>query len=156
MGTWYDYTGTSSSLNTLSRSLKGILGSSYNATFTFSTQSFDSFSYDDFGNIVVSSNSSNITLRAKLTPKKDIDNNINIGSPMTRLYLEGYLVGNQNYKGNLPLVMECTLKNEATILTGSFHTVVTLDNSVTSDHGYRLATGSMVKGYFQTNGNLPV
>lgn len=156
MGIWYDYSGINATLKSLSLSHKGILGSSFNADFTFSSQSFDSLSYDDSGSAVVNSSSIAITLKAKLAPKKDVNNNINIGSPQTGVYLEGYLVGNQNYRGNLPMVVNCTIKNEQTTITGTFHSILSLDNSTTEDGGYRLATGSVIKGYFQTDGNLPI
>lgn len=153
---WYDYVGVTQSLAQLSRSFSGVLGSSYNTILTFQgTRTFTELVYDEEGSIVSASDYNTITLRARLRPVKNINPDINIGSPNKGIYLEGYFARGVEYKGNLPAQMDCTIKNENAQLVGKFYPLVTLESNETEDYFIRSATGNILRGYFETDGHLP-
>jgi hypothetical protein len=149
----FNYSGINNCLNAIVNSVKGINNFNYNAKFILSVGSGIVELNPETGNYDLVTTTA-VTIKAQLMPMKELNENINIGTPFTKFYLEGHLYDPLNYNGEFNNYLECELLNDGSWLKGKFYPQLTLNTPLIESFSLRSALGSQIKGYFEINGNL--
>ena len=155
MGVLFNYSGLSTQLTAIAKSLNQINGTQFNAKFILSVGKGILAINPDSGNYELETTTV-VVIKARLIPDKKISENINIGTPFTRMMLTGNLLEPLNYAGEFNNYLHCELLNEGAWLKGKFYPTLSITSNEVESQSLRLALGSQIKGYFEIDGSLSV
>lgn len=153
MGVLFNYSGLTNNLSAIAKSLASINGTQYNAKFILSVGSGIVEINPETGNYDLAT-TTNTIIKAKLISVKSVADNINIGTPFSRMHLEGQLLEPLIYNGEFNNYLDCELLNDGNWLKGKFYPELSIVSSLVESFSLRSALGSQINGYFEINGNL--
>ena len=140
-------------LKKISTALSGVQGTIYNAKFILSVGS-DNVIIDPITGNYTFETTTTIEIKANLLPDKKLNEDVNIGTPFTRLYLKGKLVEPLKYSGELSSFISCEIINEGTWIKGKFYPELDLSSGIVDSFSISKALGSSISGYFEIDGDL--
>jgi hypothetical protein len=153
MSVLFNYDGLRKNLSKISKSLKQVNGNQYNCKFSFNIGSGIVAINPDTGNYDLETTST-VVIKAQLRVLKEETDNINIGTPFTRIRLQGHLSEPLNYAGEFTQYIDCELLNDGIWLTGKFYPELKVSSALVETFSLSSALGTAITGYFETNGNL--
>lgn len=153
MSVLFNYSGLRKNLTSIAKSLAQVNGNQYNAKLSFFVGSGTVIVNPETGNYELQTTST-VTIKAQLRVINERPDNINIGSPFTRLRLEGHLVEPLNYTREYTQYIDCELLNDGVWLKGKFYPELNLSSAIVESTSIYLAVGTAITGYFEVNGNL--
>lgn len=151
----FDYTGLISTVSSLSQSLKGITGSQYNAKLYIPSGTGTAIIDPETGNYTLSTVSTT-TLYAKFKPVQNngkMKADINIGTPFTRIELEGYLTSPLTSEITLPATIPCDIKFGGQLFSGTFYPTLSIKTNIVENLNIGSALGDNITGFFEISGN---
>ena len=153
MSVLFNHDGIVATLKRLSTSLAQVQGKIYNTKFILTVGS-DNVVVDPITGNYEFETSTTVEIKANLIPSKPPQEDINIGTPFTRLYLKGKLVEPLNYSGELNNFIDCEMLNNGNWIKGKFYPELNLSSGIVENFDIRKALGSTISGYFEISGDL--
>lgn len=149
----FNYVGLLGGLKRISTALTQVQGKIFNTKFILTVGSNGVIVDPVTGNYTFQ-DSTTVEAKANLRPKNNPKEDINIGTPFTRLYLEGKLVEPLNYSGELTNFVECEILNSGSWIKGKFYPELNLSSAVVESFDISKALGTTITGYFEIDGDL--
>lgn len=144
------YLGIVNQLQVINNSLANITGFSYNALFLI-PQGSGTVEIDPVtGNYTVS-NTTTLTVQAKLIQRKDPLITLNPGVDQVRTYLEGHLVSPLFLNGAIPSKIPCQLLQNNLWSSGTFLFIDNIPTNINENITLQSSIGQQIKGYFEVN-----